>query len=357
MKNQRKISLLLLCTTALMFAPTQTADAFWKGVGKWSGPGPFWGIDVVYPITFGPLPTIPDDFLENENNLRLLDRYFVPGVLVIDAVKFLKDDEEMKDLGEKYGVPAFSPPSWRDGLNDAQILEAFVDAMQVAARDPTTGASKLAPLDPTVADSWLARTTNPGLLRDALERMGPFNRFRFPGLSKIPGLFTSQQIQRLQKGNDTIDLAGQLLTISFGGAWSYKNDLPYGDYSGSRSVRWLTLYPAYERRFCPCSKTTAPDAALPDAGTRPQHQNNVFWNVGPAVHFFDGDAFDSFRKVSVRSRIGYSFGWGKVGLGVGFEGDYFFGAVEHTKFGALDNGTHQWGWGFFMHIEVPGFTL
>ena len=90
MKNQRKISLLLLCTTALMFAPTQRADAFWKGVGKWSGPGPFWGIDVVYPITFGPLPTIPDDFLENENNLRLLDRYFVPGVLVIDAVKFFK---------------------------------------------------------------------------------------------------------------------------------------------------------------------------------------------------------------------------------------------------------------------------
>ena len=168
------------------------------------------GIDVVYPITFGPLPTIPDDFLENENNLRLLDVTLCQEFLVIDAVKFLKDDEEMKDLGEKYGVPAFSPPSWRDGLNDAQILEAFVDAMQVAARDPTTGASKLAPLDPTVADSWLARTTNSDLLRDALEQMGPFNRFRFPGLSKIPGLFTSQQIQRLQKGNDTIDLAGTI---------------------------------------------------------------------------------------------------------------------------------------------------
>ncbi len=150
-----------------------------------------------------------------------------------------------------------------------------------------------------------------------------------------------------------------LATVSAGGHFSesYKNDLPYGDFSGSRAVRWLTLYPAYKRRFCPCSKTTAPDEALPDARTRSQHQNNFFWNVGPAVHFFDGDAFDSFRKVSVRSRIGYSFGWGKVGLGVGFEGDYFFGAVEHTKFGALDDGTHQWGWGFFMHIEVPGFTL
>ena len=94
---------------------------------------------------------------------------------------------------------------------------------------------------------------------------GFFNHFRFPGLSKIPGVFTSQRLLELQPGGsaqtdsvETLGLTNQLLTISFGYAQSYKNDLKYDNFSGSRTVRWISLYPAYERRFCPCSedKTT-----------------------------------------------------------------------------------------------------
>jgi hypothetical protein len=159
---------------------------------------------------------------------------------------------------------------------------------------------------------------------------------RFFGFSCF-GLCTSQRIVRLSKDNsqEKVEMGNWLLTFSLGYQQSWKNELSYPEsHGGSRTVRWFTFYPALEWRF----------------GLTQGQAMNFFVNAGPALHYFWGEAFDVFPRVSPRARAGLRY----KAVSVGAQVDRFLPGIEHAEFGSTDPGDHDIGYGFFFGFEFPG---
>lgn len=109
------------------------------------------------------------------------------------------------------------------------------------------------------------------------------------GASRI-GLFGSAQaIPQIEALDGKPRFSNWFVSLSLGLAETLKNDLDYGtDFSGSRSVIWLSAYPALEKRFLMSN----------------DWKRNLFVNFGPAVNYFSGTQFKNFLKLSARVRGG-----------------------------------------------------
>ncbi len=129
-------------------------------------------------------------------------------------------------------------------------------------------------------------------------------------------------------------------TLATGYAFSLRNNLDYRPANeASTRVHWLTIYPAFEYRFG--IKQPDPQKAYV--------KSNWFWNFGPTFHYFFGEAFDNFTRVSARTRAG----WRYKGIYFGGELDYFIPVVQHSEFGALPDGElARFSYGAFIGFEL-----
>jgi hypothetical protein len=318
------------------------ADAFWKGIGKFSGPGPFWGFDLILPLEPG-VPHISRRMLENSENVGTLNDFFYHRDKPKDRLLTFKtsldqlvlDEKLVQRIGQRLNHPGLK--DWPTGIeNDArnafseQFLEAFLGTQAGVVSVLTDEVYvQLALLQ--FFDEWAAEINS---------EIG--RRARFFGFSCL-GLCTSQRIVRLSKDKspelskdkspEKVEIGDLLLTFSLGYQQSRKNDLSYESYGGSRTVRWLTFYPALEWRF----------------GRTGWKNVNFFVNAGPAFHYFWGEAFDVFPRVSPRGRAGVRL-WS---FSVGAQVDRFFPRIEHTEFGSTDLRDHDIAYGIFIGWEFP----
>ena len=337
--------LVSLCVIAMMLIPVGDAHAvFWDGVGKMSGPGPFTGVNVVYPFRIGTTPQLDAEMLQNPGALRILNNYYLLFPLQTDPLALVNDVEMIRFLGERYDIDAFKNWSPSGKTVDDLLLE-FDDALAAASFIQARIGSRLrrssTPGSVTSATELLRELNHYILAEDDEVREHFEDRYRRPGWSKVWGLFTSTAALRLpgkDSSNNVVNQASnQYVTVALGYAQSLENDLPYPDENTeSKTVRWLMVYPAYERRF-----------GLTQDGTK-----NFFANAGPALHRFSGAAFATFYKASVRGRVG----WRYHSFSFGGQLEYFVNEIKHTEFGSADNGVHRWSYGFFTNIELPGFS-
>jgi hypothetical protein len=328
--------LFTLALIEVMFVATE-ANAFWKGIGKMSGPGPFWGFDLILPFEPG-VPYISRQMLENEQNVHTLNDFFyhfdednvkVP-VFKTRIEELVEDERLVIRIGQRLnhdGLKKWPPTEIENDARSAkfkeQFLEAFAGRKAGVVSVPTDEVYvQLALLQ--FYDEWAA---------DVNSEIG--RKARFFGFSCL-GLCTSQKMLRLSKGDspEMVEMGKFLLTFSLGYQQSWENDLSYpASYGGSRMVRWLSFYPSLEWRF----------------GLTQGQAVNFFVNAGPALHYFWGEAFDVFPRVSARGRAGVRF-WR---ISVGAQVDRFFPRIGHTEFGSTDPRDHDIGYGFFFGWEFP----
>ena len=104
-------------------------------------------------------------------------------------------------------------------------------------------------------------------------------------------------------------------------------------YTGSPSIRHSSIASASSNR----------------TRKRRTSKSNWFWNFGPTFHYFFGEAFDNFTRVSARTRAG----WRYKAIYFGGELDYFIPVIQHFEFGALSDGDlTRFSYGAFIGFEI-----
>ena len=337
----RSKRLVLVSLIALAVSPSRPADAFWKKIGKMSGPE-LWGVDAILPVSIDGchLDFTEELVLEGVNRLALNSTVFaargrqIPNISLLAAgpEAFLRDAESVRILGEYLGNDDLKSWNPRSAERDGSLLESYV-----RTREQQEGRVLDGRTPEEQASNDLARQT--GKIIDDRKAEFP-GKVRYFGLSA--GFFNSQRVLKLRNPHepnarkegcraDDLYFGRKLFTLSLGYAQSYSNELAYEDHVGSRTVRFVTLYPAFEYR-------------VPVSGV----ESSLFANAGPAAHLFWGEAFDAFSQVSARMRLGASIGRFQLGV----ELDFFIPELKHSKFGSVDPGAVRVGWAVFMGLEV-----
>jgi hypothetical protein len=326
----------LSCAIGLLFLPGRDADALWKYLGELSGPGPFYGIDFVFPWSLSrPDVTIS---LNNANLLLLRDlgvhsvwlsssfepesgdpgfganrahQLFVERefgiILVPTAVAETARESRASPSRPRVSAEDFvSATAMTEQGNELALLRSFLTERQrlefttTRDNDVLTADARLEVLN-ELSERILTER-----LRDRLEHYG----------AGTAGLFNSQlAIPKLAN-----EINNVFFSLSLGLAFAAENNIDHaGDFDGDKDVVWLSLYPALEWRF----------ATFADG------DGSVFVNAGPAVNYFSGAQFDDFAAVSVRARLGVQI-WRIYG---GLELNTFVSALSNDRFGGLSDGT------------------
>lgn len=317
-----------------------------------SGPGPFQVFGIGYAFTLGGVPKLNPEWLKDRATLEYLNQYFLKERMQAKPKKLVRDLEAMQALSVRYDfvdlLRLYEFPNQKlifsEGTDPDDVDKLIADFVQAVNTKSGERESKLegvqrSTTELTAAEEWLYEMNKYTLTqeRDLPDLQRHFaTRYRMPGLSKIPGLFTGQRALRLTEGG-TNKASNHYFAVSFSYAQSLENDLPYPDiFAGSRTVRWVSVYPAYEYRF---------------ALTKDQTKN-LFVSGGAGFHRFSGEAFDTFNKASARGRFGLRY----HSLVAAVQADFFGDEIKHIDFGSTDPGTNTWSVGFVLEIAIPRFA-
>ena len=321
----------------LLLASAQHAYAGWGWVEKMSGPGPFVGMDLLFPYSLSRLPK--QITLEVHNaNLDTLELLGVKSVkLPVECVGFLENKEYHSLLRRELGI-ALPAKRKKEKCDEAEALVAdgFLDVFtreitglrdrdkQAVSAEGELGLEKVLEL----ANGFVLEILTERL-RQKTQRFGADPAGVFGGFKMIPAF-------KDEHGRNTNTFNNRFFTLSLGLAFALENNIRYADgFAGDTDVVWLSVYPAFEQRFKEICGGV-----------------NLFFQVGPAVHYFLGAQFDDFLKVSIRGRFGVQL-WA---LYFGGEVDYFLSAIRTDDFGAVPDPTDldHWSVGGFVAFDLTG---
>jgi hypothetical protein len=277
-------------------ASAQQAYAIWGWIEKLSGPGPFVGVDLVFPYPLTNPPELTSVSMHNDNLHEL-------AVLGVETVRLREQCGEFLD----------------DTRVPGGLIDTFLNRSGQKALLPGRGDRVKAQLE----------LTNKRVLEIVNERL----RERFRRFREL-GVFCGFRPIVIEDERGRNKVKNLFFTLSLGLALTYENQLRYPDgFTGDKDVFWISVFPALEYRH-PVGRDFS-----------------LFSQVGPAAHYFAGGAFDDFLVGSARARAGFQYR--KVYFGA--QGDWFFNSVKPERFGALANeGRHRSTWGLFIGIDLTG---
>ncbi len=347
MRQRNWIPAVLVVTLLL---PARDAGAFWEYIRELSGPGGFVGLSLLLPFSLSHPPTLTRT-LNNENleNLRRLgvDAEFLTST----AEEYFANRGHQRLLEKEFGVYLPDRQHCPEASEDARRLPAclFLKATQIDPTYPSRLVELLAPFpaqeekfkSTPSPDEWTKVAADrlevlDGMLleiqtRELRKRLRHYDADMgglFGGFRRIPAILDTNS-----EGRVTNRINNWFITPSLGAAYALHNNIPYADGLPGGDVLWLSAYLALEKRFL----------ALGDG------KANLFFQVGPAVHYFTGLQFEDFWKGSVRGRLGVQFRM----FYLGGQLDYFLTPIKNEQFGALpDPDPERWSGGFFVGISL-----
>jgi len=342
--NQRKTALVLMCLFVVTLVPVGDVDAWWKGVGEMSGPGPYAGFDLIFPWSLShPQLTLLRVWGNEELLSELLGKPVPKQSLTVTL--FLENEEQMHFYGVALDDEYLSTA--KKGVEVSVFVDHFLDNLlpgmslaleQAGVRWQTTEAGrgfvlgdeeKIAQILFEVLNARVWQQES-ALLRAKIRNFGSGWIGLFGSASSLPKLpdpVTGKNI-----------LSDFFFTLGTGYAASLKNGIDYAP-GVSDTVHWVTIYPALEWRF----GRNQPNRK------KAYVKSNWFWNVGPTFHYFFGEGFDNFTRVSLRTRAGRRY----KGVYFGAELDYFIPVISHADFGAVgDPREVRFSYGAFIAFEL-----
>lgn len=354
----RQKKLLLTCVLGLLLLYGRDANAFWKYIYELSGPGPFYGMDFVFPWSLSK-PTLTPP-LNNDNVYRLRALGVNTTRLSTTLDGFSKNLPHQHLLREANIIPVPFPSGTMQGedpgreepqfvtdflrvtvltraSDEYQVMKAFLTDPEFAKFEASALGDRATPRERlAVAEARLTLATKVhlGLATEELRKI----LFRFGGGPSGFGtsLRMMPQIGVLKDGKlADQQINNRFFTLALGFAFTANNDDLYlPDFEGDKDVVWLTLYPAHEWRFAPFD------------GDR----GNVIFNVGPAIHYFLGAQFSDFANASLRWRVGVQYGRLQAGLNF----DVFAKVISLDDFGPVRDPTDldRFSWGFFLGVDL-----
>ncbi len=358
----RHRSWLLAVLVVALSTTARDAEALVDFLRKLSGPGPFLGLNLLFPHSLSSGKVTRE--LNNENLATLTMLGVDTEHLSPDLEGFVTNCAHQRLLEREFGlslsdgslcsrtVAVASTTSEAAEKLRAAELEAAVSRFLNATRIELTGGrcagvqtAKLCALLPEAKRADFESTPDGSEARlivarirlrtldelildfktlELRERIRHFDGGTggfFGGFRPIPNLDCPELPDNATCFNP---INNWFFTLSLGASIALENDMGYPDgFSADKDVLWVSAFPAFEKR----------------AFQSKDGRRSLFFQAGPAVHYFAGAGFDDFWKASIRGRVGVRFDKFYVGV----QAEYFLTAFDHDEFGGNPEEVHANG--------------
>ncbi|MGH9335419.1 MAG: hypothetical protein ACRD21_16910, partial [Vicinamibacteria bacterium] len=164
--------LLAICFLFALLTPSRDAHAFWRWIRELSGPGPWFGVDLIFPWSLSQPKLTPEMVNRNRDLLDSLELR-LPSIAVT-LEELAENQEHIALLNDTFGLSLRKPIASTTFLRTPQgFPDAFVDE---TTRSPARDLSLLvAELDPEALKYFDASHRDPDLrfryLNEALMRV------------------------------------------------------------------------------------------------------------------------------------------------------------------------------------------
>ena len=124
-QNWQKTVLVLACVFVLTLVPVVEVDAWWKGVGEMSGPGPFFGVDLIFPWSFANAEL---NLIAAATNQHLLNDIMpsdnpIPQ-LSLSLLGFLENEAHAKFYGVALDIEVLK--TWEADQDELGLVDTFL---------------------------------------------------------------------------------------------------------------------------------------------------------------------------------------------------------------------------------------
>jgi hypothetical protein len=294
----------VLCLSFSFLFCAADAHAFWRFIRELSGPGPWVGIDLVFPwslrpperfevdsvnrnaqvfrsfgIALPPLEKTLDDLASNDRHIRLIEDTFNLN---------LPDSVPRRDLAETSDIEARR-------VEEAQARDALI-AFRRAFGTITLSPELEQELENVDSEAFRKADAEQKFKHIESALMTKINR-EVEGVTRRfgagpAGLFGSKQAMP-QFADRASALNNWYFSLSLSAALALDNDLRYAEgFTPDRTMLWISAYGAFEYRFWLFDETK-------------NENRNFFVNAGPVFNHFVGDGFHNFIRFSAKSQFGY----------------------------------------------------